>query len=184
MSLTNREIVDFYLNNGLIRTCVECQFANLKDRSKNDYKEDFFQDLIVILLTYDNEKLNDAHLNNHFNALVTAICIRQLFSKTSPFYKTYIKFADRTGEITEVLEDTLPDEESPQTDYDPDDIQDDDEMLRIKEAVAKLNTIQRTIFKDYCELGSYAALARKLKVSKPTARSYIRQIKDKIYNNL
>ena len=95
---TNKEIVEIYLNNGLIKECVKYQFAKWK---KWEYQEDFFQDLVLILLEYDNEKLNDAHLNNHFNALVTRIIINNLYSKTSPFYKAYIKQSSREQDITD-----------------------------------------------------------------------------------
>lgn len=69
-------------------------------------------------------------------------------------------------------------------DYEPNTDKDDDKMLHIKEAVDSLNTLQKKIFLTYCELGSYAALARYYKVSKPTAKKYIQQIRDKIYDNL
>lgn len=103
--MTNKEILDIYLENGLIRTCVECQFAHIKDKS---LREDFFQDLCLLLL--EHPKLEDAHNNNKMNAFISAICTRQLFSRTSPFYKAYRKFLDRANtEITDELADTTPD---------------------------------------------------------------------------
>lgn len=94
---SNREIVDIYLNNRLIKTCVECQFSKLKDRQ---YEDDFFQDLVLILLEYDNEKLNNAHNNNHINALITRIIMNNIYSVTSKYYKNYIKFNSNSDEIT------------------------------------------------------------------------------------
>ena len=94
---SNREIVDIYLNNRLIKTCVECQFSKLKDRQ---YEDDFFQDLVLILLEYDNEKLNNAHKNNHINALITRIIMNNIYSVTSKYYKNYIKFNSNSDEIT------------------------------------------------------------------------------------
>lgn len=94
---SNREILDIYLNNRLIKTCVECQFSKLKDRQ---YEDDFFQDLILILLEYDNEKLNNAHNNNHINALITRIIMNNIYSVTSKYYKNYIKFNSNSDEIT------------------------------------------------------------------------------------
>ena len=105
--MTNKEIVDIYINNGLIQRCVDCQFANLKDKQ---FRNDWLSDLVCILYEYDNDKLLDAHLNNHFNALVTAICIRNLWSHTSPYYKQYKKFMDKSDDITEEMIDTIPDE--------------------------------------------------------------------------
>lgn len=95
--LSNSEIVQIYLDNRLIKTCVECQFSKLKDRQ---YEDDFLQDLVLILLEYDNEKLNDAHNNNHINALITRIIINNIYSVTSKYYKNYIKFNSNSDEIT------------------------------------------------------------------------------------
>lgn len=92
--MTNREIVD--KNYDLILQCVDCQFAKMKDQR---YKEDFTNDLFVVLLTYDNEKMNDADSHNHFNALVSRIIINNIFSITSPYYSTYIKFENKTEEL-------------------------------------------------------------------------------------
>lgn len=69
-------------------------------------------------------------------------------------------------------------------DYEPDKEKDDDHMLHIKEAVDALPYLEKKIFLTYTELGSYAALAREYGVSKPTAKKYIEQIREKIYNNL
>lgn len=106
--LTNGEIVQRYLNSGLIEKCVECQFAKVKNKSN---KEDFFQDLILILLEYDNKKLNNAHEHKHMNALITRIIVNNIFSKTSPYYKKYGKYASRAEEITNEMIETIADEE-------------------------------------------------------------------------
>ena len=104
--MTVKDIVDIYINNGLLRECVDYQFAKVKDKSVLQFKDDFYQDLVVTLYTYDIEKLKDAHLNNHFNALVTRIIINNIWSTTSPFYRDYRRFDRRTDEITTKLEDT------------------------------------------------------------------------------
>ena len=95
--MTNREIVDLYLDNGLIQTCIDCQFSKISDKQ---FKEDFFNDLILILLEMDNAKMNDAHENNHFNTFVTRIIINNIWSSTSKYYKDYYKFQNKTREIT------------------------------------------------------------------------------------
>lgn len=69
-------------------------------------KDDFFQDLLLILYDYDNEKLNDAYLNNHLNALVTRIIINNIYSQTSPLWTTYRKFSGKSDEITKEIEET------------------------------------------------------------------------------
>lgn len=109
--MTNREIVDIYLENGLIQTCVNCAFSQLSPVERENNRDDFFQDIIVVLLTYNNEKLMDAHINNHFNALVTAIIKRNLWSRTSQYYKNYKKFSSRSDEITDEITETIADDQ-------------------------------------------------------------------------
>lgn len=104
MNLSNKEIVDNNIN--LIAECVSYQFAKCKDRGTKNLKADFLQDLILIMYEYDNEKLNDAYLNNHLNALITRIILNNIYSKTSPLYTLYKKFDERTDEITPQIEDT------------------------------------------------------------------------------
>ena len=106
--LSNSEIVQIYLDNRLIKTCVECQFSKLKDRQ---YEDDFFQDLVLILLEYDNEKLNNAHKNNHINALITRIIMNNIYSVTSKYYKNYIKFNSNSDEITKEVINISDEEE-------------------------------------------------------------------------
>lgn len=68
-------------------------------------------------------------------------------------------------------------------DYLPND-NDDDEMVRIKEALNVLNGVELKIWITYAELGSYAAVGREYGVSTPTARTYVREIRDKILSKL
>lgn len=103
---SNTAIVKYYLDNGLIQRCVDCQFLKMPegDRWKMQYKEDFFQDLIVILLTYGNEKMNNAHLNNHMNALITRIIQNNIYSDHSDFYLRYLRLRNRSQEIDRKIE--------------------------------------------------------------------------------
>ena len=76
--MTNNEIVEHYLNNRLIKTCVEVQG---KRGHISDYtQDDILQELVLILLTYDNEKLNRIHNEKHMNAFITGILTNQIFS--------------------------------------------------------------------------------------------------------
>lgn len=98
IQLTNKQIVTIYLNNRLIDTCMECQFAKRKDLLK--YYDDYYQDLIITLLTYDNDKMNHAHQNKHFNALLTRIIQNNINSTTSEFYRKYIRYNNNKEELT------------------------------------------------------------------------------------
>lgn len=100
---TNREIVDELLENNLIYDCVYFQFGKLYkipgEKWKKQYEQDFFQDLVLILLTYDNDKLNDAYHNKHMNALITRIIQNNIYSKSSKFYNSYLRFDLHTDEL-------------------------------------------------------------------------------------
>ena len=105
--LSNKEIVDKMLENGLIQKCVDMQFLKLpkSDYWKMEYKNDFFQDLVVWLLTYDNAKLNNAFHNHHENALITRIIQNQIYSNHSEFYLRYLRLQRRSIEIDRKVED-------------------------------------------------------------------------------
>lgn len=107
-TMTNREILDIYLNDGTLRTCVECQFAKMKNK---EFMEDFYNDMILLILEYDNEKLNNVHNNGHFNAWATRIIINNLFSTTSSYYRTYVRYGQRNEELNKIFENIAdPDE--------------------------------------------------------------------------
>lgn len=99
---TNSQILEKYLKNGLIQTCVDCQFARLcrLDPWKMQYKEDFFQDLIAIILKYDNAKLNDVESKGWMNGWLTRVILNQLYSNSSEFYTTYLKPTSEKTHIT------------------------------------------------------------------------------------
>lgn len=68
--------------------------------------------------------------------------------------------------------------------YQPKIMDDDEEIYALKEAISRLNTIQRQIFLTYTELGTYAATAREYGVSVPTIKRYLNEIRKKIFENL
>ena len=99
--LTNKEIVDQNLE--LIKTCIDCQFSSVKDEYTKQFKDDLFQDLIITLYEYDNNKLNNAYEGNHLNALISAIIVKSVWSQTSQFYRRYKKFGLRSDEISRLI---------------------------------------------------------------------------------
>lgn len=92
--MTNNEIL--IENYELLQQCVNYQakrFGWLK------FKDDIIQDLCLIILNYDNEKLNKTHNENHMNCFMTGILVRQLNSRNSPAYKNYRKDNDKQVSI-------------------------------------------------------------------------------------
>lgn len=61
---------------------------------------------------------------------------------------------------------------------------DDDMMIKIKEAVQRLSDADRIIFILYCETGSLREVGKVLGVSHTTVFKCIKTIKDKILNEI
>lgn len=120
--MTNDEIIKYYVDNGLITKCVTQQFMRMCRNSPGDtwkiqFEDDLINDLVIVLYEYDNEKLNDAHNKNHMNALLTRIILNNIYSKTSLFYRKYLKFQRSTDDLIKYIcqeerkEDELDEEE-------------------------------------------------------------------------
>lgn len=98
--MTNREIVDSHI--GLIAKCCDYQFSKTKNKLDQQNRKDFTNDLYLILLDYDNKKLNDALSKGEgtLNALITRIIQNNIYSKTSTYYRQYKKHLMKTDDIT------------------------------------------------------------------------------------
>lgn len=92
---SNFEIFDECLD--LLKECMDYQFLKLckLDPGKRQFKDDLFQDICIWLLTYDNDKLNDAYRKKHMNALITRIIQNQIYSASSKFFRQYLDFDKR-----------------------------------------------------------------------------------------
>lgn len=97
MEHKRQTIIEYCQRTRLIETCVSHQCRRYY---QTEFKNDLIQDMYVWLLSYDIKKLWNAYSNNHLNALVTAVLQRNLYSRTSPFYRTYKKFQALTNDIT------------------------------------------------------------------------------------
>ena len=98
--LTNAQIIDIYVNNGLIEECASFQFSKCaNERWKLQYSGDMINDLIVVMAEYPNDKLNNIHQNNHMNAWLTRVLQNNLMSNSSKFYNLYLKFNLRTQDM-------------------------------------------------------------------------------------
>lgn len=84
-------------NYALIRTC--CRFQVNKYSIPLDLHDDVLQLVCLVILEYDNDKLNKIVEENHLNAFVTGVLTRQLYSRNSPFYREFRKFQNITSSI-------------------------------------------------------------------------------------
>lgn len=95
--MNRQDIIDNILNTGILTTCVDYQLK--RQPQHYQYREDILEDAWVWLLTYDEAKLIDAAEGNHINALITRYLQNQLFSKTSEYYRKYIKLNSLSEEL-------------------------------------------------------------------------------------
>lgn len=75
----------------------------VEDISKNigvspKYFDDFVQEIYLILLEYDQEKLEAIYVKGDINFFLTRIIKNQWCSTTSPFYRKYRKYYEYADE--------------------------------------------------------------------------------------
>ncbi len=184
--MTNSEIVTHNID--LIKLC--CSHQARKYDTPPEFVDDIVQDVCITLLEYDNSKLNKIIDENHLNAFVTGILVRQLYSTNSAVYRTYRKLRELSNEVTEDIEPAVPkskakkEEPAEKVPYYPEDYditEDDSELTeKIKKAVANLSPGERNIFLTYCETPNLTGLAKRLKVAPSLLRNYLNSIKNKI----
>ena len=84
------EVLQYLLKSKLGETCIDYQLK--KQPAHYGNRDDIIQDFYMWVLTYDEAKLWDAYTNNHLNSLITRYLQNQIFSKTSEYYRRYIKY--------------------------------------------------------------------------------------------
>lgn len=67
------------------------------------YMDDLTQEIYLILLEYNQEKLQSIYDKGQFNFFLTRIIKNQYFSKTSPFFKKYRKYYDMVDDNNNVV---------------------------------------------------------------------------------
>lgn len=64
------------------------------------YKDDLIQEVILIILEYDKEKIEQLYASNQMNFFLVRVIKSQYNSITSPFYKQYRKFSALSDELS------------------------------------------------------------------------------------
>lgn len=68
------------------------------------YNNDLAQEVYLILLEYDADKINDLIQKKQINFFISRIIMNQVFSSTSDFYRKYVKYDLNKRDITEIDE--------------------------------------------------------------------------------
>lgn len=86
------EVIEKIINEQIVETIAD----NIGVTS--NYKDDFIQEMYLILLEYDKKALEDIYNKGDIKYFVSKICTNNWFSKTSPFYKNYKKYDNSKGD--------------------------------------------------------------------------------------
>ena len=95
-------------NNFIVDAIADKVDTLAKGYSSSKYYEDFRQELYIILLTFNNDRLNELYYSNKLIPFVVGIIKNQYNSKTSSFYRKY-KLYDINRQDLDVVEDTNDD---------------------------------------------------------------------------
>ena len=85
-------MIEKIVNEGIVESIVK----NLGVPKR--YSDDLVQEIYIILLEYDREKIEQMYNNNQLNFFLTRIIKNQWLSSTSPFYKLYKKHLEYQDE--------------------------------------------------------------------------------------
>lgn len=95
---TNNEILTDNLK--LLEHCIHFQMKRYS--TPLEFKQELFQTLALIILEYDNTKLNTIVEQNHLNAFITGILRNQLYSRSSSFYRDYLRLKNNSISLNEI----------------------------------------------------------------------------------
>lgn len=76
-------------NEYIVSTICSNVTSLCKNYCSSNYYEDFTQELFLILLKMDNDKLNRIYYEGNIIPFIVGIIKNQWYSKTSNFYKKY-----------------------------------------------------------------------------------------------
>ena len=96
--ITKNEIIEEFFKNGEIHEIVK----NIT-KTDNTLAEDLLQEIILILLEYDEKKIINLYNKKQLKYFITRITSHQWNSITSPFHYTYRKPFEHFEPITEEL---------------------------------------------------------------------------------
>jgi hypothetical protein len=98
--LTNGEIVSVVIEQGIVDKALRLYGVH------TSHKEDLAQEVLLILLEMDNERLNDIHEDGKLSHFVTKIVKNQWCSNTSTYYAQFRKYEKKkaTNELGGIAE--------------------------------------------------------------------------------
>lgn len=69
----------------------------------DDHKDDLFEEVILILLTYDHKKLFDVYAKGQIRFFISRILCNQYYSTHSYFFKMYKKYEVNKYHLADII---------------------------------------------------------------------------------
>lgn len=98
---TKAEIIETLARDGFVETMI----TNIAHQPLNADLKDLSQMVYLILLEYDEKKLQDLWENDQMNFFVARIIVNQYRSSNSPFHTTFRKFRQMVDDTIDVWKD-------------------------------------------------------------------------------
>lgn len=94
--MNKEQIINYIISNNIVENQLKfiCNDSN--------YFDDILQEIYLIILEYDEQKLINAYEHGYINAFISSICRKMYNSKTSKFYYKYKRYDKNRLPLTDV----------------------------------------------------------------------------------
>lgn len=149
----------------ITQIATDKEYKRLCRKLSPEYSDDLFQELMIILLEYDKDKLMTLQEQKRIRFFIVKILMNQACSNTSPFYKKYRKQYYVDLDIEESEEDNY---DLVQTEIERYKYENDDNFYRA------------TLFEHYVNKGSIRKLSKETTIPPMSIHVSLKEFKQEI----
>ena len=149
----------------ITKTSQDKELRQICRKIGGNLSDDLFQELMVILLEYNEQKLIDIYNKGYYKWFLVKTLTNQFNSNSSPFNKKY-----RPKEIDYIITDSY-------------DHSIDIMIDKVNNKLNQLHWYDRELFKAYIESGSYRKLSKQTDIPFNSISRTINNVKNYIRNN-
>ena len=149
----------------ITKTSQDKELRQICRKIGGNLSDDLFQELMVILLEYNQEKLIDIYNKGYYKWFLVKTLTNQFNSNSSPFNKKY-----RPKHVDHIISDNY-------------DHSIDIMIDKVNNKLNQLHWYDRELFKAYIESGSYRKLSKQTDIPFNSISRTINNVKNYIRNN-
>ena len=149
----------------ITKTSQDKELRQICRKIGGNLSDDLFQELMVILLEYNQEKLIDIYNKGYYKWFLVKTLTNQFNSNSSPFNKKY-----RPKHVDHIISDSY-------------DHSIDIMIDKVNNKLNQLHWYDRELFKAYIESGSYRKLSKQTDIPFNSISRTINHVKNYIRNN-